>query len=126
MKSNFALTAVIAGLCLIESAPTFAQAPGAPAQHGSFLQHQRVTRDAMKEMSETMAAMTERMSGAELTPEQRRDMARNMDHMSSMMRRMSGFLSQPSMMDAPQSRAEMDQMKKEMDEMRRDPSMRHR
>ena len=123
LKAALSMAAVVVVLGPLVSAPTFAQTPAGPTQHGIS---KEPMYDTMKEMSQAMAAMTEQMSGGELTPDRRQAMARNMEHMSSMMRRMSGFVSRPSMMGDPQSRAEMDQMKKEMDEMWHDPSMRRR
>jgi hypothetical protein len=113
MKAAVAATAISLAIATF---PAAAQSPTGPTWQDGVSQHHRMQYQIMKDMTDEMGLMTEQMSRGELTPEQRREMAKRMGTMSGMMRRMSGLGSRPAMTEAEQKKR-MDQMRKQMDEM---------
>lgn len=76
----------------------------------------------MKDLTQEMGTMTEQMGRGELSPDQRLQMARRMERMSVMMRRMSGLAALPTTKEADQ-KPQMQQMRKETDETMLDSRM---
>lgn len=109
-------TVVFACLGVLLAATAMAQSPpSATMQDGVSVHHQRLYK-MMKDMTQEMMGMTEQMSRADVTPDQRKQMALRMEVMSGMMHRMSGFETMPAMMESEQQK-QMDEMRKQMDEM---------
>jgi hypothetical protein len=75
----------------------------------------------MKIMTSEMTKMTEQMSQGTLTPEQEKQMARRMEFMSTMMRRLSGLEARPAIRHGDSDK-QLDQMRKQMDEMMSNPA----
>jgi adenylosuccinate synthase len=119
-KTIAAIIVLAAGLGLVSPAVT--QTALGPTSQDVMSQHHQRLYDLMKDMTTEMTRMTEAMSH-DLKPEQRAEMAKRMEAMSSLMRRMSGFEAMPAMSDA-QSQEQMNQMRKQMDEMMNAPAMR--
>lgn len=115
-KTKTSMTAMVACIGVLLAATAMAQSPPpAATQDGMSVHHQRLYK-MMKDMTQEMTGMTEQMSRADVTPDQRKQMALRMEAMSGMMHRMSGFEAMPAMM-APEQQKQMDEMRKQMDEM---------
>jgi hypothetical protein len=95
-----------------------AQAPvGSTFQdQGRLDPHHLRIYEMMKTMTPEMTKMTERMSQGNLTPEQEKQMARRMEFMSTMMRRLSGLEARPAITYGDADK-QLDQMRKQMDDM---------
>ncbi|MDI1252528.1 hypothetical protein [Thermomonas sp.] len=122
VKTIISMTAIVAGSGLFLAGTAMAQTTAAPASQDGVSQHHKALYQLMKDMNQEMGTMTEQMGRSDLTPEQRTQMAKRMEAMSSMMHRMSGFEAMPAMMAADQ-KGQMEQMRKHMDEMMRDSKM---
>ncbi len=70
----------------------------------------------MKDMTQEMTKMTEQMSQGALTSDQQTQMAKRMQFMSMMMRRLSGLEARPAIKHGDMDK-QLDQMRKQMDEM---------
>ena len=118
-KSMFSTTALLVCLGMLAITPAGAQ----PTQDKpNVSQHHQGQFQLMKDMSQEMSKMTDEMSRGGLTPEQNKKMAKRMDAMSTMMRRMTSFFNRPAMKE-PEMQKQMNQMRKQMDGMMRDQSM---
>jgi uncharacterized membrane protein YeiB len=113
VATSMAVIVVCLGVFL--AVPARAQSSAGPAW-------QQWTYQMMKDLTEEMSTMTEQMGRGELSPDQRLQMARRMERMSMMMRRMSSVTALPTMKEADQTK-KMQQMRKQMDEMMRDSRM---
>ena len=122
IKSAVLPIAIIASAGMFLAIPAGAQIPAVTAPQFTMNPHHQRIDDIMKDMTQAMGNMTEQMSHGPLTPEQTKQMARQMERMSKMMRMMSGLESIPAMKDA-ESQRQMGQMRKQMDEMMRDTPM---
>lgn len=70
----------------------------------------------MKDMTQEMSRMTDQMSQGALTPDQQKQMAKRMEFMSAMMRRLSGLEARPAIKHGEMDK-QLDQMRKQMDDM---------
>lgn len=115
-KTKTSIAAMVTCIGMLLAATAMAQSPPpAATQDGMSVHHQRLYK-MMKDMTQEMTGMTEQMSRADVTPDQRKQMALRMEAMSGMMHRMSGFEAMPAMME-PEQQKQMDEMRKQMDEM---------
>lgn len=114
LSRSLAAAAVVCAVTFI-SAPASAQDSTEPAW-------QEWNYQMMRDLTQAMRSMTEQMSRGDLTPEQRLQMARRMERMSMMMRRMSGLATRPTII-GPEWQKQMRRMRQEMDEMLQNPRM---
>ena len=119
IKSAVLPMAILASAGMFLASPTGAQIPAGTAPQSTMNPHHQRIDDIMKDMTQVTGNMAERMSHGPLTSEQTKQMARQMERMSKMMRMMSGLESRPAMKNA-ESQRQMGQMRKKMDEMMRD------
>ncbi len=105
------------------AAPISAQTSTVPTSQATMSQHHQRIYEMMKDMTQEMGRMTEQMSGAKLTPDQRLQMARRMERMSVMMRGLAGLEARPALSE-PEWQRKMDRMRGQMDEMMRNSRMR--
>ena len=122
MKMTASMTALAICLGTFVTAPASAQSSTAPSSLDDVSLHHQLLYQMMKDMAQEMVRMTEQMSRGKLTPEQRKQMAKRMRFMSTVMRRMSGLEGRSAMSESDWQK-QMKRMRKQMDEMTRDPQM---
>ena len=115
-RTTISARGIVLCLALAVAAPAFAQAPAAPSNQSDLTQHQQMMSGMMKNMSQQMNGMAERMGRGDLTPDQAKQMGQQMQRMSTMMHRMSGMAAKPSMGDRD-FQHQMDQMRQQMNGM---------
>jgi hypothetical protein len=83
------------------------------------LQRYREMAGLMRDMSQLMSKMQERMAKGEMSPEAQKRMQRQLQEMSDMMRRLAGLADRPTMGD-PETRKQTEEMRRQMDSTMRD------
>ena len=121
-KITNSIAAIVVCISVVAAMPASAQSSSGPTSQNGMSQHHRMQYQMMKDMTQEMGRMTEQMSKGELTPEQRKQMARRMALISTMMQRMSGLAARPAMR-APEWQKQMGEMRKQMDGMMSNPQM---
>ena len=108
-------------LGMAQSPPHEAQKTGPASEASPFFLRYHDMPKVMDAMAREMSQMQREMEAGPLTPEAERDMAKRMEAMSRVMRRMSGLADRPSMSDAEMKR-EYEQMQRDMDAMSHKPA----